>query len=154
MMPWCISSAVREVQWFSPFRASANSKPGRNLKERIQNVENGICQHNDMCLLSYWNLSWIYLTNFIVYSPWKWCIEIFPIRPQLIDSQVAMFHFIGVIRCHKCFDCTARRHFHQKWLSPLCTLCMFGWTVVQSFRRAKMTNGNTFKKICFSMQST
>ena len=34
------------------------------------------------------------------------------------------------------------------------TYHMFGWTVVQSFWRAKMTDGNTFKKIIFSMQST
>ena len=36
-------------------------------------------------------------------------------------------------------------NFYSVILSPY----MFGWTVVQSFRRAKMTNGNRLKEIFF-----
>ena len=37
---------------------------------------------------------------------------------------------------------------------PVPSKVKFGWSVIQWFRRAKMTNGNTFKQIFFSMQST
>ena len=35
-------------------------------------------------------------------------------------------------------------HFFITAVCPYCQEYMFGWTVVQSFRRAKMTDGNTF----------
>ena len=47
-----------------------------------------------------------------------------------------------------------RRSFRHGFFACWRVQYMFGWSVIQWFRRAKMTNGNTFLKIFFSMQST
>ena len=86
--------------------------------------------------------------NRIMASPmqvWSACFAVFPSPFHYVS-----FHYLTTLRWPN----------KQVWADgfaasqSLLHYITFGWTVVQWFRRAKMTNGNTFKKIFFSMQST